>query len=53
MQSLFLLLVDGGEIAIGYLTAPGERYSGLPKPSFNPQAKSLDIFDKGWLHLRR
>jgi hypothetical protein len=24
VQSLFLLLVDGGEIAIGYLTAPGE-----------------------------
>ena len=33
---LFLLLVVGGGVAIGYLTAPGEWYAGLAKPSFNP-----------------
>jgi len=32
----FLLLVIGGGLAIGYLTAPGEWYAGLTKPSFNP-----------------
>jgi tryptophan-rich sensory protein len=33
---LFLLLVVGGGLAIGYLTAPGEWYASLIKPSFNP-----------------
>ncbi|MDA1055975.1 MAG: tryptophan-rich sensory protein [Planctomycetota bacterium] len=33
---LFLLLVVGGGLAIGYLTAPGDWYAGLIKPSFNP-----------------
>ncbi len=33
---LFLLLVIGGGLAIGYLTAPGEWYAGLAKPLFNP-----------------
>jgi tryptophan-rich sensory protein len=33
---LFLLLVVGGGLAIGYLTAPGDWYAGLAKPSFNP-----------------
>jgi benzodiazapine receptor len=33
---LFLLLVVGGGLAIGFLTAPGEWYAGLAKPSFNP-----------------
>ena len=33
---LFLLLVVGGGLAIGYLTAPGSWYAGLAKPSFNP-----------------
>jgi len=33
---LFLALVVGGGLAIGFLTAPGEWYAGLPKPSFNP-----------------
>ncbi len=33
---LFLLLVVGGGLAIGYLTAPGEWYANLVKPSFNP-----------------
>jgi tryptophan-rich sensory protein len=35
---LFLLLIVGGGLAIGYLTAPGEWYVGLAKPSFNPPA---------------
>jgi tryptophan-rich sensory protein len=34
----FLVLVIGGGLAIGYLTAPGEWYAGLAKPSFNPPA---------------
>lgn len=34
--SLFLLLVVGGGLAIGFLTAPGEWYAGLAKPPFNP-----------------
>jgi translocator protein len=33
---LFLLLVVGGGLAIGLLTAPGEWYAGLAKPPFNP-----------------
>jgi tryptophan-rich sensory protein len=33
---LFIALVLGGGLAIGYLTAPGEWYAGLAKPSFNP-----------------
>jgi tryptophan-rich sensory protein len=32
----FLVLVIGGGLAIGFLTAPGEWYAGLAKPSFNP-----------------
>jgi tryptophan-rich sensory protein len=32
----FLLLVVGGGLAIGFLTAPGAWYAGLVKPSFNP-----------------
>lgn len=32
----FLVLVVGGGLAIGYLTAPGEWYADLAKPSFNP-----------------
>jgi tryptophan-rich sensory protein len=32
----FLVLVIGGGLAIGYLTAPGEWYADLAKPSFNP-----------------
>src|SRR6185437_4556277 len=32
----FLILVAGGGLAIGFLTAPGEWYAGLAKPSFNP-----------------
>ncbi len=33
---LFLVLVIGAGLAIGYLTLPGEWYAGLVKPSFNP-----------------
>jgi len=33
---LFLVLVVGGGLAIGYITLPGEWYAGLVKPSFNP-----------------
>jgi tryptophan-rich sensory protein len=33
---LFLVLVVGGGLAIGFVTAPGEWYAGLAKPAFNP-----------------
>ena len=33
---LFVLLVVGGGLAIGYLTRPGEWYADLAKPAFNP-----------------
>jgi tryptophan-rich sensory protein len=33
---LFLVLVVGGGLAIGFLTAPGAWYADLAKPSFNP-----------------
>ncbi|WP_343211914.1 tryptophan-rich sensory protein (plasmid) [Aliisedimentitalea scapharcae] len=33
---LFLIVVMGGGIAIGTLTAPGEWYGDLQKPFFNP-----------------
>ncbi len=32
----FILLVLGGGLTIGYLTAPGEWYNQLAKPPFNP-----------------
>ena len=32
----FLIVVLGGGITIGYLTAAGEWYAGLNKPPFNP-----------------
>ncbi|MGE0232119.1 MAG: TspO/MBR family protein [Flavobacteriaceae bacterium] len=35
---VFLVIVIGGGLTIGYLTAPGEWYQGLAKPSFNPPA---------------
>ena len=34
--AVFLLVVVGGGLAIGYLTLPGAWYAGLTKPSFNP-----------------
>jgi tryptophan-rich sensory protein len=33
---LFLIVVVGGGLAIGFLTAPDAWYAGLAKPSFNP-----------------
>ena len=33
---LFLLLVVGGGLAIGYLTVPGAWYAQLAKPAFTP-----------------
>lgn len=33
---LFLLLVLGGGLLIGYVTLPGEWYASLAKPPFNP-----------------
>lgn len=33
---LFLVVVLGGGLAIGYATAPGDWYAGLTKPAFNP-----------------
>jgi tryptophan-rich sensory protein len=33
---LFLALVVGGGLTIGYLTAPGDWYAQLQKPAFNP-----------------
>jgi tryptophan-rich sensory protein len=33
---LFLIVVIGGGLAIGFLTAPGEWYAALTKPAFNP-----------------
>lgn len=33
---IFVVLVMGGGIAIGVLTAPGEWYENLAKPAFNP-----------------
>ena len=32
----FLVLVSGGGLAIGYVTAPGAWYAQLAKPAFNP-----------------
>jgi tryptophan-rich sensory protein len=35
---LFLLLVLGGGLVLGFLTAPGAWFAGLAKPGFNPPA---------------
>lgn len=35
---LFLILVLGGGLLLGFLTTPGDWYAGLTKPAFNPPA---------------
>lgn len=45
---LFLVLVTGGGLVIGYLTAPGEWYARLAKPAFTPPAW---VFGPAWTTL--
>lgn len=46
--ALLFLLVSGGGLTIGYLTAPGEWYTALEKPPFNPPSW---VFGPAWTTL--